>query len=311
MRNCIRLLSLLLFLPVFFGCDMRGTPGYAPDLEEAIESILADYPEAVVGIAVRDPKTGTTYERQGQHSFHAASTMKVPVMIEVFNQATQGRFSLDDSLTVRNEFRSIVDGSPYSIGTDSDDSIYTLLGEQMSIRDLTHNMITVSSNLATNLLIDFVGAESVQETVRRLGGDGVDVLRGVEDLRAFEAGRNNTATATGLASILEAVMMGNAVSAEADSQMVEILLDQRFVSMIPRGLPDNATFAHKTGWITAVHHDAGIVVIEDDDPYVLVIMTEGIRDESESAELGAELAAVIHRVLRDAPDPPGDNEGAN
>lgn len=282
---------------------MAATRGHAPDLDEAIEELLFDFPEAVIGIAVRDPSTGTNYDRNAQHVFHAASTMKVPVMIEAFRQAHEGRFSMEtDSLTIQNEFSSIVDGQPYSITVDSDDSIYRLIGQQMSIRDLTFNMITVSSNLATNLLIDYLSPEAVQATVTRLGGDGVQVLRGVEDLRAFEAGQNNTATAAGLAAIFQALMERNAVSADADSQMVEILLEQQFTSMIPRGLGAGARFAHKTGWITAVHHDAGIVKPDDEDPYVLVIMTEGIRSEEESAELGAEIAATIHNILRGQPE---------
>jgi beta-lactamase class A len=297
---CNRALSLCLLgiSLMLIGCDMQGTEGRSTDLDEAIEAIVADYPEANVALSVRDPKTGTTFDRMGDHVFHAASTMKVPVMMEVFRQANEGRFSLDDSLTVRNEFTSIIDGSTYSIGVDSDDGIYARMGESMSIRDLVHNMITVSSNLATNLLIEFISPNAVQQTIERLGATGVQVLRGVEDLRAFEEGRNNVATASGLATLLESLMHHRAVAPEADSHMVAILLDQRFDSMIPRGLPAGTSFAHKTGWITAVHHDAGIVLIEDDEPYVLVVMTEGISSENESADLGAELAAVVHGVLR-------------
>jgi beta-lactamase class A len=305
---CPRALPLFLFALILMltGCDMRDVDGRSPDLAEAIEEILADYPEATVAVSVRDAKTGTLFDRLGEHVFHAASTMKVPVMIEVFNQAAVGRLSLDDSVTVRNEFASIVDGSSYSIGVDSDDGIYSRMNEPMSVRDLTHNMITLSSNLATNLLIELVTPDAVQRTIERLGGRGVQVLRGVEDLRAFEEGRNNVATSAGLASMFDHIMRREAVSVEADSQMVVILLDQRFDSMIPRGLPANATFAHKTGWITAVHHDAGIVMIEDDDPYVLVVMTEGIRSENESADLGAEIAAAVHGILRGIPDEPAD-----
>lgn len=114
---------------------------------------------------------------------HAASTMKTPVMIEVVRQSVQGRFSLDDSLEVRNEFKSIVDGSPYTLdlGDDSDDSMYKRIGGRASIRELIHEMITVSSNLATNILIQLVGAGNVTATMRTLGALDIEVLRGVED----------------------------------------------------------------------------------------------------------------------------------
>jgi beta-lactamase class A len=199
---------------------------------------------------------------------------------------------------VENAFRSIVDGSPYRIEDDSDDAIYTVLGTQMAIRDLVYNMITVSSNLATNLLIGHVTADSVQATAERLGVRHMRVRRGVEDIKAFRQGLNNTATAADLATLLTALRDGEAVSPAADQAMVEVLLDQQFNTMIPAGLPGTARVAHKTGWITEIHHDAAIVYLEGGDPYVLVILTEGVADETVSARLGAEIASQVHAALR-------------
>src|SRR5690606_22877008 len=209
----------------------------------------------------------------------AASTMKVPVMIEVMRQVQGGRFALTDSIVVENEFSSIVDGSPYSmdIGEDSDDSVYGRIGERMSIRDLVVQMITVSSNLATNVLIDRVVADSVQATAERLGTTTMRVLRGVEDLKAFDLGMNNTATAADLGVLLERIANGTAVSPELDAEMIEVMLAQEFNSMIPAGLPSGTPVAHKTGSITRINHDAAIVS-PNADPYVLVILTEGIDD---------------------------------
>lgn len=294
---------------VLIGCNGSEAPsGRSADIERALAATLEDYPEATIAVAVIDPATETRYALNGDTVFHAASMMKVPVMIEVFRQAEEGRFSMQDSIVVENAFHSIIDSSTYRIETDSDDSIYDELGGQMSILDLTRNMITVSSNLAANILIEHVGADAVQNTVERLGSSGVTVLRGVEDLRAYEEGQNNTATASGVAALFEALMHGQAVSPAADSQMIEILLDQQFNSMIPPGLPPETAFAHKTGWISSVHHDGGIVAPRDSRPYVLVVMTRGVGDEGESAALGAEIATAVHQVLRDeepeADDPP-------
>lgn len=280
------------------GCADARSGDHEDRLHRAVEDVASDHPEALFAVAVVDPATQTRFEVNGDSVLHAASMMKVPVMIEVFRQAEEGRFSLDDSLVVENRFRSIVDGSEFSIETDSDDGIYDALGGRMSIHDLTRNMITVSSNLATNMLIDYVSPDSVRETVRRLGGSGVEVLRGVEDLKAFEQGLNNTATASGLAALFEVLMEGRAVSAEADRQMIDILLDQRFTSIIPAGLPDDVRVAHKTGWITRIHHDGGIVYPPGSAPYVLVVMMRGIDDEARSAAAGARIAAAVHQVLR-------------
>jgi beta-lactamase class A len=224
--------------------------------------------------------------------------MKVPVMIEVYRQAELGRFSLDDELTVENAFRSIVDGSTYRIEDDSDDAIYERLGQKMTIYDLVFQMITVSSNLATNLIIDYVSADSVQQTAERLGVRHMNVLRGVEDLKAFDQGLNNTATASDLAVFLEALRDGRAVSEEADQAMINLMLDQAFNEMIPSGLPEGVLVAHKTGQITAVHHDAALVFPPMGEPYVLIILIEGLEDEADSSHLGARIAEAVHAILR-------------
>lgn len=290
--------SLIILVMILTGCDRSDHGGMQEPLDDALLEIAESHPEATIAVAVVDPHTGTRHALNGDTTMHAASMMKVPVMIEVFRQAEAGRFALEDSLLVENRFHSIVDSSEYSIETDSDDSIYQALGSRMSILDLTRNMITVSSNLATNILIDHLSPQSVQQTVERLGGEGVRVLRGVEDLQAFDQGLNNTATASGLATLFEALMERRAVSPAADSQMIDILLDQQFTSVVPQGLPGGVSFAHKTGWITGIHHDGGIVIPEEGEPYVLVVMTRGILDESESAGVGAEIAGVVHEILR-------------
>ncbi len=295
----MRLIFVISALTIFFtACEPAQSPDVMSKLDAEIQTVLATEPEAIVGIAIRDAATGVRYDHQSDRLFHAASTMKVPVMIEVFRQASLGRYSMDDELDVVNSFRSIVDSSLYSIEDDSDDAIYKRLGEKMTIEDLVFQMITVSSNLATNLLIDFVSADSVQHTARKLGIQKMEILRGVEDLKAYELGLSNSATAADLAVLMEALKDGKAVSETIDARMIEILLAQAFNEMIPAGLPPTARVAHKTGQITAIHHDAAIIYPAESDPYVLVILIEGLQDESRSARLGAELARAVHEVIR-------------
>ncbi len=298
----LRILGLFVCLPLLAACGDDPAPRTpaVTDLHARLEPLFARYPEATVAVAVRDPHTNTRYDFHAERLFHAASTMKVPVMIEVYRQAEAGRFSLDDSLLVRNTFRSIVDGSAYRIEDDSDDALYRMLGRRMAIRDLVHRMITVSSNLATNLLIDLVTADSVQATAERLGVRHMQVRRGVEDLLAFRQGLNNTATAADLAVLLDALRRGAAVSPEADRAMIDVLLDQQFGDLIPAGLPPGVRVAHKTGAITRIHHDAAIVYPERGPAYVLVVLTEGIEDQARSAELVAEVARGVHETLRPA-----------
>ena len=228
--------------------------------------------------------------------FHAASTMKVPVMIELFRQAEAGELSLDDELPVKNEFKSIVDGSPYrlSVGDDSDAELYAAIGETRSLRELCDAMITVSSNLATNLLIERLGVESIGKSVEALGASGMNVLRGVEDGKAFEKGLSNTTTARALAVLFERIGRGEAVSPEASHEMAEILKRQKWNDAIPKGLPEGVAVAHKTGNITRIHHDGGIVY--GPRPFVLVVLVRGIDAESESAAL---IASITRRVYEE------------
>lgn len=225
--------------------------------------------------------------------FHAASTMKVPVMIELFRQADAGQLSLDDPLAVTNEFHSIVDGSVYhlSVSDDSDGAVYQAIGHTMTLRQLCEAMITVSSNLAANLLIQRLGVENIRHTVAQLGAGGMHVLRGVEDLKAFEKGMNNTTTARGLEILLDRLAEGRAVNPGADAQMVAMLKRQHFNDAIPAGLPPGTSVAHKTGTITKIHNDAAIVY--GPRPYVLVVLVRGIADEKQSAALIASLSREV------------------
>ena len=251
---------------------------------------------AQVGVAYVDLGSADTLFLNADSSFHAASTMKVPVMIELFRRARSGSFRMNQGLLMVNQFASLVDGSPFSLdpGSDSDSTLYRRLGQRVRVDSLLRLMITRSSNLATNTLITLVGADAVTRTMRKLGATHIQVLRGVEDGKAFDRGLNNTTTARDLAIILRAIENGAAADAEATRQMRAILLGQEFNDRIPAGLPPGVRVAHKTGDITAVAHDAAIVYPPDRPPYVLVVLTRGIKDAVKSSKLIADISAMVY-----------------
>src|SRR5215813_7566844 len=220
--------------------------------------------------------------------------MKVPMLIELFHQAKEGKLKLSDTIVVKNEFHSIVDGSPYKLDAadDSEAELYKAEGKSRTLAELAELMITVSSNLATNLLIEKLGVENIRAEVHALGADGMNVLRGVEDGKAFEKGMNNTTTARGLEILLTAIADGKAVDADASKQMVALLERQKFNEAIPAGLPTGTRVAHKTGDITKIHHDAAIVFAKR--PFVLVVLVRGIADEKESYALAAAIAKELY-----------------
>jgi beta-lactamase class A len=222
--------------------------------------------------------------------------MKVPVMIELFRRANTGSFRMNQGLLLVNQFASIVDGSLYALdpGSDSDSTLYHHIGERVRVDTLLRLMITRSSNFATNTLITLVGADAVNRTMRSLGAQRIQVLRGVEDGKAFEKGLNNTTTARDLGLILRAIEEGRAASAGATREMLGILQAQEFNEKIPAGLPPGTRVAHKTGEITAVSHDAAIVYPPGRKPYVLVVLTRGIPDGSKSSKLIADISALVY-----------------
>jgi len=264
----------------------------AEDLQGRIQKLVAAS-GAEVAVAMRTLDGKQELFIDPDKTFHAASTMKVPIMIELFRQAKAGTLTLDEQLPIKNEFHSIVDGSVYqlSVGDDSDAEVYKNVGKTMSLRDLCEAMITVSSNFAANLLIERVGAENVRRTVHRLGADGIVVLRGVEDQKAFDKGMNNQTTARALEILLTRLGEGKAVSRQADAEMVAILKRQKFHDAIPAGLPEGTAVAHKTGNITKIHHDAAIVY--GPRPYVLVVLVRGIEDQKVSGPLIASISREV------------------
>ena len=272
-------------------------------LQQKIDSIFAknqgDYALAFKDLS-EEKRTILIDEHE---DFHAASTMKTPVMIEVFKQAEAGKFSLDDSLTVKNEFKSIYDGSSFSLdlNRDSGEHLYSQLGKKRSIKDLVIDMISQSSNLATNIIIELVDAENVNKSMRELGAKNINVLRGVEDMKAYDAGMNNSTTAYDLMLIFEALANGKAVSPEADKEMLEILRLQLHTDLIPALLPKDLKIANKTGWITGVHHDSALVELPDGGSYVLVLLSKNMEDMEGGTEMLAGISKMIYDLMIDNP----------
>jgi beta-lactamase class A len=268
-------------------------------LESRVKTLIAASGAETVAVAFRDLETGGELLINPGVSFHAASTMKLPVMLEVYRQARERRLSLDERIPVKNEFRSIADGSTFSVSPDDDSeaTLYRKVGSTESVRELVRLMVTESSNLATNIIIERVTPARVMGLTRRLGARDMKVLRGVEDGKAFERGLNNTTTARDLLVLLRAVAEGRAVSREASREAADILAAQKFNEGIPAGLPAGLRVAHKTGSITKIEHDAGIVYPPGRRPYVLVVLVRGLAEPARAHRLIADISRAVYESL--------------
>ena len=269
--------------------DVIGT------LRSRVVARIGEVQGATVGVVFAEVGDHAAFSVNADSVFHAASTMKVPVMIEYFRGLDAGRIRPDQDLLLGTGFKSIVDGSPYSLdaGVDSDSSVFARVGQRVPLSWLVERMIVRSSNLATNTLIEVLDARRVDDTAKSLGTTTMKVLRGVEDGKAFQQGLNNQTSARDLAVLLEAIESGKAASKESCRRMIDILARQEFNEEIPAGLPSGTRVAHKTGWITGVTHDAAIIYPPGRKPYVLVVLTKGIPDRPVAQRLIADISRLV------------------
>ena len=257
-------------------------PSPVPSLQSSAElqarfaELEAKAGAAALAVSIADLETGAEFHYHADRWFHAASTIKVAILVGVFGAIFRGELLPQSRVHVRNRFLSAYDGSPYRVRLDRDANpdVHREVGRTLRVSELADAMITTSSNLATNLLLDLVGLDVLQRTIDGFGLDGIDLRRGVEDEKAFEHGINNRITANGLVGLLRLIGEERAFSPALSRQMVDVLLGQQFNSGIPAGLPRGARVAHKTGEISTIAHDAGLIFLPGRRPYALSILTE-------------------------------------
>jgi beta-lactamase class A len=265
-------------------------------LQAKIENIEKESGAKAIAIALHDAETGLELHYNADRWFHAASTIKVPILLGVFAAIDRGELLPHSRVHVRNRFLSVVENVPFRVesGRDANSAVHNAIGKMMRVDELAYHMITTSSNLATNLLLGVMGTDAVNRTLKELEvDDGIDLKRGVEDELAFEKGINNMVTADGLLRILVLLSEGKAFSPALSRRMMDILHAQEFNQGIPARLPKGARVAHKTGEISTIAHDAGVVYLPKRKPYVLVVLTEW---DPEGTGRSRTIAAISHTI---------------
>ena len=257
-----------------------------------------------IAVALHDLETGFELRYHADRWFHAASTIKVPILLGAFAAIDRGDLLPHSRVHVRNRFLSCVEDIPFRVesGRDANSAVHNAIGKMMRVDELAYHMITTSSNLATNLLLGVMGSEAVNQTLRQLKVDeGIELRRGVEDELAFEKSINNRVTAEGLLRILVLLAQGKAFSPALSRRMMDILHGQEFNQGIPALLPKGARVAHKTGEISTVAHDAGVIYLPKRKPYVLVILTEWGPSASGRSRTIAAISHAIYEFLTQSP----------
>lgn len=271
----------------------------AQQLHERINEIARETHLRAFAVATHDYESGTSFEIDADRWFHAASVIKVAILLALLKNADSNALRLDDPLHVRNRFVSIADGSIYRIdrNRDGDPECHRRVGRTMHLSELARAMIVRSSNLATNLLLDLLGIPNIRRVLADAGVQGVRIIRGVEDNAAFERGLINEMTAGGARQIFRVGCEEGFLREESRKLMKEILLAQEFNSMIPAGLPNGVKVAHKTGEISTHSHDAGVVYPPDRKPYVVSIFTESDPAQDQRTKAIAKIAAEVHAFV--------------
>lgn len=285
--------------------NRNQTPSVPADLDALrtrIESIAGKSNARAIALALHDTENGVELHYEADRWFHGASTIKVAILLAVYGEIARGRLVPQSRFHVRNRFLSAYDGSPFRVlaDRDSDSEVHAAIGKTMRVNELALHMIATSSNLATNLLLDLIGLDAVQRTIEEFRLTGLDVRRGVEDEKAFEHGIINRVTANGLVSLLGLIAEERAYSPELSREMLDILHQQEFKKGIPAQLPREVRVAHKTGDISTVAHDAGVVYAPGRKPYVIAILTEWAPDAGNRSPMIATLSHAVYEQLRGA-----------
>ena len=215
-----------------------------------------------ISVYLKNMASGETFAYNANRELNAASVIKVPVMLEAYRAGCAGEIDLNERLTIRRE-----DIMP-SCGVLNQLSL-----QSMSISDLVTLMIIVSDNTAANLLIDRLGIDQINRTLRAQGLKKTTLRRKLFDAVAAAQGIQNTITAGEIGILMEKICTFDSVtrSPDQDRRMLQILSAQRLNGKIPFYLHGRYIVAHKTGEDDGITHDAGIVLQKDTGKPVCVM----------------------------------------
>jgi beta-lactamase class A len=254
------------------------------DLHAKLESDLdaaAAAHDGVMGIYVRDLTGGQIFAVHSDTVFPQASSIKIPILIELLRQAQTGKLNLGDRVEIRRA--NLVGGSGVL-------QFFSDGGSALSLRDLAVLMVVLSDNSATNLLIDRVGMDNVNALLDSLGLHQTRLTRKMIDIPAERADRENHSTPREMATLVELLDAGKILDAAYTKMALEIL-EYPKESPLRAGVPENITVAEKPGSLNGAQCDTGIVFLAG-RPYVISVMTTYNQTDGD-----ADITAVSRRVF--------------
>jgi beta-lactamase class A len=244
-------------------------------LETQLTNVAAHL-NGVMGYAIKDLSSGETFLRLPDTVFPQASSIKLTVLLELMRQAQEGKLSLAENHTLRRSEMTVGDTEP----------ILTMLGDgtvTLTLRDLAVFMVVLSDNTATNILIDRLGMDNINEGVIRLGLKETKLRRHMIDLEAAKKGNENVSTPREMLTLIEKVHAGLALDAAHTKEYFDLLRLPK-ESEFHQALPEDVPIADKPGALEAVRCDTGLIDISG-HPFIMSIATtyDARDDEGERA----------------------------
>jgi beta-lactamase class A len=247
---------------------------------------IVEHADAVVGVAIKDLKSGEQILINEEEVFPQASSIKIHILSEVYKQAVEGKFKLTDIKQLSVSVR--VNGS----------GILSSLGEKsvsLSIRDYCVFMIVLSDNSATNFLIDLVGLKAINESLQKNSATKTKLQRVMMDIQAAKEGRENISTPKDVMSILEKMYYGTLVNKQSSDDMLSIMkLDKD--GPLKSGIAPAVPIANKGGDIEGVRTDVGIIYLEN-NPYIICVMTKMLQREEDGPKIITDISREAYNYF--------------
>ena len=232
--------------------------------KKEIEKIISQV-EGSVCINFYDLNKNNVFSINGDKKVLSASMIKLLILAELMKKISENKFSLSDTIMIANSMKTGGDGVLKELNT----------GHHFTLKELATLMIIVSDNQATNILIDFLGMENINQLGKELRLKKTFLGRKMMDIEARKNGYDNYTCADDISSLLKLIYQEKLINEEASQLMLDILLRQQQGERLQRYLPSDIKIAHKCGDLDNLENDGGIIWIGN-KAYILVILTSGM-----------------------------------
>jgi beta-lactamase class A len=268
-----------------------------PTLRASIQSLATANPSLTPGVFIADLDDGSYVDFNGGASFPAASTIKIPIIVAFFQDVDAGKIRLDETMT----------STKSTIATGSGDIQYKPVGTSYGALEVVTKMITISDNTATNMLIERLGGiEALNQRFRTWGLNTTTIRNILPDIEG-----TNTTTPKELANLIAVVTKGNLVSVQSRDRILDIMRGTVKDNLLPSGLGQGATIAHKTGEIGAILADAGLVDLTTGKRYIASVMVQRPRNDASAEKLISSISRAAYQQFSQGNTAPSNTTPGN